>query len=215
MKNFDKKVETLIEIINTMNPEKYFKFKFQDFCADLFFSGDEPGAFSLEDDFVGIWEALDKADIIHEGEQRDLFMDSFTYAVFIFHSYVDFCLKTAYVSRNNMKRFSDKISSNYFNDDFPNIIFEYYRYIKRNGNSDLEKETIIKTEEVFKFFNDLGEFQFSFKGPSDMEFKEDVNQIGDTIKTSYICFINTLCLSFSNFINFLNSQSIANELSES
>ena len=41
MKNVPQKIGTLVNIVNTMNPEKYFKAKFQDFCVDLFFNEDE------------------------------------------------------------------------------------------------------------------------------------------------------------------------------
>lgn len=218
MKHIDKKIEVLKEVINSMDPAKYLKFKFQDFCTDMFFSGDQVGAFMDDDDFKIIFEQVDNSGIISEGPHRDILLHSFSFGIMMFYSYVDFCLKTAYLTRPSMKRFCNRVVTEYFNEDFPKLVFEYYFYIKRNGNSSLEQETIVESESTFKFFNDLSEFQFSFQKPisenddEDNE-RENVNAMGEMIKNSYGCYINTICLSFSTFLNYLNSLEIANELS--
>lgn len=212
MKNVDKKINTLVGVINSLDPEKYFKFKFQDFCVDLFFSEDE-GAFFVDEDFVVIWDKVDKSNVIKQGDNRDLFLHSFSFALFIFYAYVDFAMKTTYVSKRGMKRFCKKISKGYFAEGFPESIFEYYFYIKREGNSSLEQESIISTEAMFPFFSELSEFQFSFKSPLENPSEEEYGNIGESIKNAYMCYINTVCLSFSHFVNFLNSFAIVNEIS--
>ena len=225
VKSVDVKISSLIEIINSMNPDKYFKFKFQDFCMDFFFDDDEDDeggdsddvdtAFLEEEDFRSILEKVEACHIIRDGENKDLFSYTFSFGIFIFYSYLDFCLKSAYVGKKNMKRFSEKIIKTYFDENFPKMIFDYYFYIKRAGNSSIEQETILQAEVIFPFFKELAEFQFSFHGPANVEEnKEDIDAIGESIKTSYSCYINTICLSFSNFINFLNSVRIMDELAQ-
>lgn len=236
MKNIDKKISSLIEVINSMKPDKYFKFKFQDFCMDYFSfdeieendednkyenteeyeeSEDGESAFLSEEDFQSIVKKVEDCNIIKEGEHKELFTNSFSFGMFIFHSYVDYCLKSAYVGRKNMKRFCEKIMKDYLYKDFPKIVFDYYFYVKRPGNSSVEQNTIAQTETTFPFFKDLVEFQFSFHGPTNNAVnQEHINMIGESIKNSYMCYINTICLSFSNFTNYLNSLRIMDELAQ-
>jgi len=211
MKNVPQKVNTLFEVMNSLMPEKYLKFKFQDFCVDLFFSEEEVGAFILEEDYQDILAEVEKSGIILDGPNKEILLRSFAFGIFMFYSYADFCLKSASLTKRSMKRFTEKVSNNYFGDNFPQLIFDYYNYIKREGNSALEQETIAQTEAIFPFFSDLAEFQFSFHSPTDDE-DRDKEDIGVSIKNSYSCYINTICLSFSTFVNFLNSLSIFNEL---
>ena len=168
MKNIDKKIELLIEVINSYNPDKYFKSKFQDFCFDMFFS-DEPGAFMLEQDFISIRDKVDKSDIINATINRDIILNSFSFGIFIFRAYTDFCLKIAFLTEKGMKRFSKKVLEKYFNENFTEVIFEYYKYMKRKGNIKIEQESIVRTEKIFTFFDDLSEFQFSLAAPKELQ----------------------------------------------
>lgn len=219
MKNIDKKINTLINVINTKNPEKYFKYKYQDFCSDIFLSYmDEVEnfgpAFLFEEDYSLIKSSVIDSNFIKKIDDDDeLIVDSCSFAIFIFYSYTDFCMKISYLTERGMKKFIDTISEEYFKKQFPQSIFDFYTYIKKDGNSLLEKESISSTETAFPFFEGLSDFKFSFNIPiKEEKDKNDINKIGNDIKRSYSCYINTLCLSYSNFLNFLNSFVIYDEL---
>jgi len=227
MNKIEKKINTLLYVINSNDPEKYFKSKFQDFCVDMFFSDDGEGAFILDEDYLEIRDFVDASDIIIDGINKDILVSSFSFGLFIFYGYTDFCLKSVALNKPGMKRFSEMVLNDYFYDDFPSKVFGYYSYLKRTGNLNLEKESISVSEAIFPFFEELSEFQFSFTSPKNddgdneeeendsdnVKDTENSNKIGNLIKNSYSCYVNTICLSYSNFINFLNCLKLSEEFS--
>jgi len=221
MKTIDKKICEFYRILNEMDADKYFKHKFQNFCIDMFLTDvnpedemeteDNDAAFLIDNDFIEIMNQVENKKIIHEGEHKDLFLKSFTFAVLMFYSYVDLCAKYSYLSKSNMKRFIDKFENDFFTEDFPKVICDYYFYIKRKENTDMEKQFIALTEKRFPFFKELSKFTCDFIPSQSMNNPEDIALISESIKNSYICYINTLCLGFSVLLNYFNGVSLLEE----
>ncbi|MFW5890603.1 MAG: hypothetical protein ACOCUI_00110 [bacterium] len=203
MKYIDKKIDTLYDVINTSKPESFFKIKFQEFCTDLFFGNDGP--YFEDEDYVFIWNKMYKSDLLKDNEYREMCVHAASFSLFIYYAYVDFCLKNAFLTRKSMKIFTNKVNENYFANNYPDFIFDYYKYLKRKGNENIEKESTLEVDKKFPFFKNMNEYRFSFNVQKEEDSEESIKEIENALKISYGSYITFLSISFSTLINYLNA----------
>jgi hypothetical protein len=131
----------------------------------------------------------------------------FILGIYVFKCYVKHCFAVAKTTKNNMKTFCEHIEENYFDEDFCSRTVEYYMYIKREGNEDMESQNIELVSNACAFFSELSKFQFAYqiaKGSSQAE----IDELHEYIKINYAFFMSALYLTFSNFLNYLNGLNI-------
>ena len=232
MKNVPKKTKTLINIINSCNPDDFLKYRFHDFCQDLIYGNSDLSAYLSIDDFLDIYEKVietgmlfsdskdyvDEEDdyeevcfedggLIENGYDEPFFDDQhfyFSFGIYAFKCYAKHCFAVARTTKNDMKKFCDLIDEKYFNENFYKNIIEYYFYFKRDENIDMEKVEIDNMVEAFYFFETMANIDF-FYGSSDDDDKEYLKNMGEYIKLNYVCYLESLYLAFANFLNFLDN----------
>jgi len=227
MKNIDKKVNSLISIINGCSPREFIKYRFHDFTQEMVLDNviEEPRYFqdpvyqdvqesmdvfnfslSFEVESADGFEGDTLEDFVETVYGNDDFKFYFYLGIYVFKCYVNHCCAVATTCKNNMKNFCKHMQEDYFGKMFYNRIMEYHNFCKEDPK--LEDSQIELVHKTFSFFDDLEKIDLIIY--QSMNLSED--ELQDYIEIAYNYYASALQLCFANFLNYLNGIIIIGEM---
>ena len=202
MKNIDRKIKDLTQVVNNCSPSGYFHYKFQEFCSSIFVDNGESSPYIIEPEYIKIFAEVEKSmpSDLNEIEDGPRY---FAFGIFCFRAYIIYCLRVACATRRGAARLSKYVESNYLTDDLVVKIHELYIYFNREENEDLEKDQIKFTTDVFYFLNDVSKMDMPFGAAGESE--EEIKASSEHMGSAFVYFMDAILLCFTNLFNFLDT----------